>query len=93
MASNTARAAACPCPGEISAPTRPNGPDTAPSASIGTWPDTKTRLPRTRTRLAGTTMPGGSAHGFGSSIPISERRRSMLDMANFSSHREIGCGG
>ena len=81
MASNTARAACCPCSAESSAPTRPNGPATAPLVSSGTCPDTRTRLSNTRTRLAGIVMPGGRIQGLGSTMPISDRRCSTFGMA------------
>src|SRR5271168_2689813 len=58
MATRAACAAICPCSAEISAPTRPNGPATAPSASIGTGSETSTRLSR-----AGLTLHLSERHG------------------------------
>src|SRR5204863_398697 len=51
-----------------------------PSALVGTCPEITTRLPRTLIRLAGTTTPGGRAHGLGKVMPSSSRRRSIFDM-------------
>ncbi len=85
-----------------SAPTLPNGPAMVPSGSCGPWPETKSRLPCTRTQGKGSCTDGGTLAASGSTNPSSSSFASIrihassfdiLSGCNLTEHRVSSVSG